>query len=84
MNHHREQLEAHELAQAPLEPVSMDSRMLMPRHDDADPRELERGSGGSDVQMHGPNALPLANDGLEIEAPRQAMTTRKSKLAASR
>jgi hypothetical protein len=64
LNEGREQLQAHELAQSSLEAVSIDGGVLVPRHDDADARELERGSGGSDVQMHGPNALPLANDGL--------------------
>jgi hypothetical protein len=38
----------------------------------------ERGSEGSDVEMHGPNSLPLSNDSLQVEAPRQSVATRKS------
>lgn len=62
--HGREQLEARELAQTPLESVAIDGRVLMTRHDDSDTRKSERGSENPHVEVHGPNSLPLSNDGL--------------------
>jgi hypothetical protein len=60
----REQLEARELSQAALESVPIDGRVLMTRHDDSDARKSERGSENPHVEVHGPNSLPLSNDGL--------------------
>ena len=59
-----QQLDAHELAQPALEPVAIDGRVLMTRNDDPHARKFERGSEDADIEMHGPNSLPLSNDGL--------------------
>ena len=75
------QRRAHELAQSALQRVAIDGRALMPRHHQPDPRTRERGSGRSDIEMHGPNALPLPNNSLQIVAPRQSSLTREPELA---
>lgn len=80
----RQELDAHELAEPTLEPVSIDRRMAVSRNDDSDARMSERGSEGSDIQMHGPNSLPLSNDRLQVEAPRQPIAPRKSEAVVRR
>ena len=52
--------------------------MTVTWNDDANARMRERGSEGSDIEMHGPNSLPLSNDRLQVEAPRQPIATRKT------
>lgn len=78
------QLGPHELAKPPLQAVSIHGRMMMARHDDPDARESKRGSENPDIEMHGPNSLPLSNDGLNILAPRQSLATRKRKAVVTR
>lgn len=75
--HQRQQLHARKLAETPLEPVSIHCRVLVKRDHDADARNAERGSKDSDIEMNGPNSLPLSNDGLNIRTPRQPMPPRK-------
>jgi hypothetical protein len=79
---HRKQLQTHELAQSALDAISVDSGMIVLRYDDAyawmRERGSERGSENADVEMCGPNSLPLSNDSLYVEAPRQTFATRKS------
>ena len=79
-----QQLDAHDLAQPALEPVTIDSGMLMKRHDDSDARRAKRGSEDPDIEMRGPNSLPLSNDGLYVQAPRQFIAPRKFKPVAMR
>jgi hypothetical protein len=59
-----QQVQANELAKAALERVPIYHRMLMPRHDDPNTGKPERGSENSRIEVHGPNSLPLSNDGL--------------------
>ena len=59
-----QQTETRELAQATLEPVAIDGGVLMARHDDPDTGKGERGSLDPDIEVCGPNALPLSNDAL--------------------
>lgn len=80
----REQVHANEFTEAAPESVAINRRVLMPRNDDPDARKAERGSEDSGVEMHRPNSLPLSNDGLNINAPRQSVAARKSKTAARR
>ena len=56
----------------------------MTRNDDPHSRKCERGSEDADVEMHGPNSLPLSNDGLYVGAPRQSVATRKAKAVVTR
>ena len=77
----RKQIDPHELAQPPLERVPIHGRMLVARHHDSNTGKSERGSEHACVEMHGPNSLPLSNDGLKVTAPRQSVATRKTKAA---
>ena len=78
------QLEPYQLAQPALETVSIDGGVLMTRHDDSDARRSKRGSEDPDIEMHGPNSLPLSNDGLDVDTPRQPVATRESKAIVRR
>lgn len=60
----RQQVYAHELAEPTLERVPIDRRVLVKRNDDSNTRKSERGSEDASIEMHGPNSLPLSNDGL--------------------
>ena len=80
----REQLDAHELAKPALEAISIDSRSLVTGHHDTHAWKFERGSDDPDIEVHGPNSLPLSNDGLYVGAPRQPIATRKRKSAVMR
>jgi hypothetical protein len=79
-----QELDTHDLTKPALEPVPIDSGMLMPRHDDPDTRRAKSGGDDPDIEMRGPNSLPLSNDGLYIEASRQPVATRKTKSVAMR
>jgi len=81
---HRQQLDADQFAKAALESVSVHRRVSVTWNDDANTRMRERGSEGSDIEMHGPNSLPLSNDSLQVEAPRQPMATRKTEVLVRR
>jgi hypothetical protein len=58
--------------------------MLVFGHHNANPRSAERGSEDSDIEMHGPNSLPLSNDGLYLGAARQPVVTRKTEVLVTR
>jgi hypothetical protein len=58
--------------------------MSVPRNHDSNTRMRERGSEGSDIEVRGPNSLPLSNNGLQVAAPRQSVATRKSKARVRR
>ena len=81
---HRKQIHAHELAQPALEPIPIDGRLFVTRNYDPYSRKCERGSEDAHVEMRSPNSLPLANDGLNVEAFRQSVTTRKAKTIVTR
>lgn|SRR6185503_13272972 len=72
-----QQREARPFAQAALEPIPIDRAVLVSRDHDANARNAERGSEDSNVEMFGPNSLPLSNDGLNIRTPREPVLTRK-------
>lgn len=80
----RQQLDTHDFTKPPFEPISIDRGMLMPRHDDSYTRRGERGGDYPDIEMRGPNSLPLSYDGLYVEASRQPVATRKTKSVAMR
>jgi hypothetical protein len=79
-----QEFDAHDFAQPALETVAIDGGVLMTRHHDPDARRAERGSEDPDIEMHGPDSLPLSNDGLYVRAPRQLVATRKSKAVVRR
>jgi hypothetical protein len=79
-----QKLEPDELAQPSLEPIAIYRGVLVPGHDDADARSAKRGSENPDVEVHGPNSLPLLNDGLYVRTSRESVSTRKSKAVARR
>jgi hypothetical protein len=60
----RQQVHANELAKSALEHVPIDRRVRMEWDDDPDAGKSERGSENSRIEVHGPNSLPLSNDGL--------------------
>jgi hypothetical protein len=80
----RQQLHARELTQATLESVAIHGGMLMTRHDDPDARKTERGSVDPDIEIRGPDSLPLSKDGLYVEAPREPMLARKAEAVVTR
>jgi hypothetical protein len=80
----RQQLEPSELLQTSLESIAVDGGVLVARHDDPDTRNAERGSEDPDIEIRGPNSLPLSNDGLNVEAPREPMATRKTEAVVTR
>ena len=79
-----EQLDTHELAQPALEPVAVHCGVSMTRNHDTNSRKCERGSEDAHIEVRGPNSLPLANDGLYVEASRQSISTRKAKTVVTR
>ena len=58
--------------------------MLMTRHNDPDARKTEWGSVDPDIEIHGPDALPLSNDCLYVEAPRETMLARETEAVVTR
>ena len=72
-----QQFRPHQLAQATLEPVAIHGRLMMTRDDDGDTRMSERGSDYPDIEVPGPDSLPLSNDSLNLGASRQPARTRK-------
>jgi hypothetical protein len=79
-----QETDAHELAQSALEPVAIDGGVFVTRNHDSNSRKCERGSEDAHVEVCCPNSLPLANDGLNVEAFRQSVTTRKAKTVVTR
>jgi hypothetical protein len=79
-----QQRDARDLAKPSLEPVAIDGGVLVTRHDDPDARRTKRGSTDPDIEVHGPNSLPLSNDSLNIEASRQPVAARKSEAVVTR
>jgi hypothetical protein len=69
----------YELSELAFQSIAIDRAMLMARHDDAESRMIKRGSSHSDVEVSGPNPLPLSNDGLQVATPRQPKPARKAK-----
>jgi hypothetical protein len=80
----RQQFDPDELPQATFESVAVDRGVLMARHDDPDARKTKRGSEDSDIEIRSPNPLPLSNDVLYIEAPRQPMLPRIAEAVVTR
>ena len=62
----------------------VDRGVLVTRHDDPNARNAKRGSQNPDIEIRGPNSLPLSNDSLYVEAPRQAMLSRKTEAVVTR
>jgi hypothetical protein len=73
-----QELETDQLAHAPLELVARHVRPLLQRDDEAHSRTRERGSAHPDVEVRGPDSLPLSNDALKIGRPREAIAPRKT------
>ena len=80
----RQQLDAGELAQPALQSVAIDRGMLMTRHNDPDTRKAKRGSVDPDIEIRGPDTLPLSNDCLYVSAPRETMLARKTEAVVTR
>jgi hypothetical protein len=79
-----QEFDSSELTQPTLESIAVDRGVLMTRHDDPDTRKTERGSEDSDIEIRGPNSLPLSNDVLYVRAPRQSMLARETKTIVRR
>jgi hypothetical protein len=77
--------QARQLAQLPFQAIASDGRMLEPGNDEANAHSLpdtfrtcERGSGYPDLDVLGPNALPLSRDALNLRTPRYSCCSRKA------
>lgn len=79
-----QKLQPRQLAKPPLEAVAIHCGVLMSRNHETDPGMIERGSDGADVEVDGPDSLPLSDDGLQVGSPRQSIPTRKSKILVMR
>ena len=77
-------LEAHELAEPSLQPVAVDGAVLVTRNHDPDSRMTKRGSEDADIEIRGPNSLPLSDDILDVGASRQSLPARKAEAAVRR
>jgi hypothetical protein len=84
MGQHWQQLDADQLAKATLQSVSVHRGVMVAWNDNPNARMSERGSEGSDIEMRCPNSLPLSNNSLQVEAPRQPIATRKSEALVRR
>lgn len=73
--------DAYELAKPSLHAIAANSAVLVPRNHDRDPRMTERGSEDPDIEVRGPNPLPLSNDTLNVGASRQSLPARKAEAA---
>ena len=70
---------SYNLAKSSLEPVSLDGRAAKLGHNEPDPRMRQRGSKNPDLEMLGPETLPLCRGSLNISAPRDPLAARESK-----
>jgi hypothetical protein len=61
-----QKLNPNDFAQSPLELIPFDGSMPKLRHDEPNPWMTQRGSERSDLQVFGPNTLPLLADPLNI------------------
>ena len=57
--------------------------MAILRDDEPDTAVITRGSDHADVEMGGPESLPLSRDGLYVRSSREAMPARKAKVVGS-
>jgi hypothetical protein len=57
--------------------------MAILRDDEPDTAVIARGSNHADVEMCGPESLPLSRDGLYVRTSRQAISARKAKVVGS-
>jgi hypothetical protein len=77
------QVEAAQFAEAALEAIPSHGRLLVAWHHEPDARSRsgrtrKRGSGSSDLEMRGPDALPLSRDALNFRTPRYTCLPRKT------
>ena len=79
-----QQNDADHVAKTPFETIPIHSGVLMPRYNDTNARRVKGGSEDPHIEMHGPDTLPLANDGLYVEASRQPVATRISEPVVTR
>ena len=80
--------QSNQLSYAPLEPVARHGAVSVARHDQSHARARnryarsrrmrERGSDDPDIEMSGPNALPLSRDALQLRTPRDPCMPRKA------
>ena len=78
-----EELEPRELSKSSFELIPCDGRVFESGHHETDPHSCsgwtrERGSGSPDLDMSGPDALPLSHDALDLRAPRNTRFPRKA------
>jgi hypothetical protein len=74
----RQQFRSRELTEPTLQSVAIDCGVMMTRHDDPDARKTKRGSVDPDIEMHGPDSLPLSKDDLYVGPPRETMLPRET------
>jgi hypothetical protein len=80
----RQEIDADEIAKAPLEAVAVDGGVPMARDDDAHAWMSERGIEHADVEVHGPDSLPLFNGRFQVGSARQSIPTRETESVVMR
>ena len=71
---------SYNFAKLAFESVSLDGRASKLGHNEPNPRMRQRGSKNPDLEMLGPETLPLRRGSLNVSAPRKPLAARESKL----
>ena len=73
-----EQSRAHYLTKPSFKTVSFDDCMFELRHDESYPRMIQKGSRHPDLEVLGPEALPLSCNSRQLGASRQPIAAREA------
>jgi hypothetical protein len=75
---HRKKAAPYELAQMSFQSIALHGGLLMTRDDESNAGMAKRGREHADVEMRGPDSLPLFDDCLYFASARQPQTARKA------
>ena len=73
-----QELSADHLTEPALEPISLDTAVLVLRHNKADPGMKQTGSDSPELEMLGPDALPVSCHDAQVRTPREPMASREA------
>ncbi len=73
----REHVQPYDFAQATFHAVARDAVVGILGHDDPDPGMTQKGSDVPDLEIRGPESLPLQTNGVELSRTRQARRARE-------
>jgi hypothetical protein len=73
----REHADADQFPQTSLQSIPRHTRLPMLRHDEANPRERQRGSRDAELEMSRPHTLPLTSHPFQIRLSRETLVSRE-------